>query len=197
MRIVPLEGTHADALVDFFGSLPDSDRTFIKEEVTDPATARALAAARPAGEGRARPAAPAVGGRARRWVALGEDGMEVIGYLAVQPLAGWSDHVGEIRLVVAPDRRGSGLGRELARHALVQGVEAGLTKLVVEVVPDQGPALALFTALGFSGEALLQDQIRDRDGQLRDLMVLAHHVSETWSRMDAVGMTDAVGGAAD
>src|SRR3954468_8166364 len=198
MRIVPLEGTHADALVDFFGSLPDSDRTFIKEEVTDPATVRALAAASPAGEGRGRArGAPAGGGRARRWVPLGEDGVEVIGYLAVQPLAGWSDHVGEIRLVVAPASRGTGLGRELARHALVQAVEAGLTKLVVEVVPDQGPALALFTALGFSGEALLQDQIRDRDGQLRDLMVLAHHVSETWSRMDAVGMTDAVGGAAD
>src|SRR4051812_20015300 len=186
MRIVPLDGTHADALVEFFRSLPDSDRTFIKEEVTDPATVRTLASASPAGEG-----------RAHRWVALGEDRVEVTGYLAVQPLAGWSDHVGEIRLVVAPASRGTGLGRELARHALVQAVEAGLTKLVVEVVPDQGPALALFTALGFSGEALLQDQIRDRDGQLRDLMVLAHHVSETWSRMDAVGMTDAVGGAAD
>src|SRR3954470_18858252 len=182
MRIVPLEGTPADALVDFFGSLPDSDRTFIKEEVTDPATVRALASAGPAGAG-----------RARRGVALGEDGVEVTGYLAVQPLAGWSDHVGEIRLVVAPASRGTGLGRDLARHALVQAVEAGLTKLVVEVVPDEGPALALFTALGFTGEALLRDHIRDRDGQLRDLMVLAHHVGDTWSGMTAVGIADALG----
>ena len=35
---------------------------------------------------------------------------------------GWSDHVGEVRLVVAPGRRGSGLGRQLARHALVSAV---------------------------------------------------------------------------
>lgn len=180
MRIVPLEAAHCDALLQFFGSLPAGDRTFIKEDVTDPETVQAMASAGTAGDD-----------RGRRWVTLGADG-DVTGYLAVQPLAGWSDHVGEIRLVVAPSQRGSGLGRELARHALVQGVEAGLTKLIVEVVADQGPALALFTALGFTGEALLQDQIRDRDGRLRDLMVLSHHVGETWSGMDAVGMADAV-----
>jgi ribosomal protein S18 acetylase RimI-like enzyme len=191
MRIVPLDGAHADALLAFFRALPDADRTFIKEEVTDEAIVRAWTTGTSTGT------STGTGGdaRAHRWVSL--DGDEVTGFVAVLPLSGWSDHVGEVRLVVAPDRRGSGLGRELARHALVQGVEAGLTKLIVEVVADQGPALALFTALGFSGEALLQDQIRDRDGQLRDLMVLAHHVSETWSRMDTVGMTDAVGGAAD
>jgi ribosomal protein S18 acetylase RimI-like enzyme len=184
VRIVPLEAAHADALLTFFRRLPAADRTFIKEEVTDPETVRAMTSAGRPGEG-----------RARRWVALAEDG-EVTGYVAVLPLTGWSDHVGEIRLVVAPAGRGSGLGRDLARHALVQAVEAGLTKLVVEVVADQGPALSLFTALGFSGEALLQDHIRDRDGQLRDLMVLAHHVPGTWSRMDTLGLTDVVEGTA-
>jgi ribosomal protein S18 acetylase RimI-like enzyme len=177
VSIVPLSADHGDALVRFFQDLPDGDRTFIKEDVTDPATVRAWATD-PAGDD--------------RWVAVDETG-EVRGYVAVLPLAGWSDHVGEVRLVVAPSVRGTGLGRDLARHALVQAVEAGLTKLVVEVVPDQGPALALFTALGFTGEALLRDQIRNRDGQLRDLMVLAHHVGETWSGMTAVGIADALG----
>lgn len=68
--------------------------------------------------------------------------------MTVLPLAGCSDHAGEIRLVGAPPRRGSGLGPELARHALVQAVEAGLAKLIVEVVADQNPALTLFTGLG-------------------------------------------------
>jgi ribosomal protein S18 acetylase RimI-like enzyme len=177
VSIVPLAADHGDALVRFFRELPACDRTFIKEEVTDPATVRAWVDG-PAGR--------------HRWAAVDADGA-VLGYVAVLPLAGWSDHVGEIRLVVAPAARGTGLGRDLARHALVQAVGAGLTKLVVEVVPDQGPALALFTALGFTGEALLRDHIRDRDGQLRDLMVLAHHVGDTWSGMTAVGLTDALG----
>jgi ribosomal protein S18 acetylase RimI-like enzyme len=171
--VVPLAAEHCDALLRFFQALPEGDRTFIKEDVTDPATVQRWTSGEAPG---------------RRWVVL-DDGA-VTGYVAVVPLPGWSDHVGEVRLVVAAERRGSGLGRALARYALVQAVEAGLTKVVVEVVADQAPVAALFTGLGFTGEALLVDQIRDRDGRLRDLMVLAHHVGGTWSAMDTIGVGD-------
>jgi ribosomal protein S18 acetylase RimI-like enzyme len=99
--------------------------------------------------------------------------------------------------VVSPASRGTGLGRELARRALVEAVGAGLSKLVVEIVAEQGAALALFTDLGFTGEALLVDHIRDRSGQLRDLMVLAHHVNRTWEEMDTVGVADELASAGD
>ena len=173
MPVVELGPDRCDALVAFFAALPEGDLTFIKEDVTDPETVRSWASG------------PASG---NRWVAV--EGDDVTGYVAVRPLPGWSDHVGEVRLVVSPAQRGTGLGRELARRALVEAVGAGLTKLVVEVVAEQGAALALFTDLGFTGEALLTDHIRDRTGQLRDLMVLAHHVGATWSGMDTVGVTD-------
>jgi ribosomal protein S18 acetylase RimI-like enzyme len=175
MAVVPLGPERCDALLKFFAALPEGDLTFIREEVTDPDTVRAWASGtRPGG----------------RWVAVDEGTDEVIGYVAVRSLPGWSDHVGEIRLVVDPSRRGSGLGRELARRAVSEGIGSGLTKLVVEVVAEQGSALALFTELGFTGEALLVDHIRDRNGELRDLMVLAHHVRDTWSGMDTVGVAD-------
>jgi ribosomal protein S18 acetylase RimI-like enzyme len=176
MPIVELSPDHCDALLRFFSKLPEGDLTFIKEDVTDPETVRSWTAG---------------DSTARRWVSV--DGDDVCGYVAVYRLPGWSDHVGEIRLVVAPDKRGSGLGRELARHAVVSGLESGLRKLVVEVVAEQGPALALFTGLGFSGEALLHNHIRDRRGDLHDLMVLAHHVDDTWSGMDTVGVTEELG----
>jgi L-amino acid N-acyltransferase YncA len=178
MPVVELGSERCDALLRFFAALPEGDLTFIKEEVTDPDTVRSWASG------------PASGGR---WVAVddeGADDAEVTGYVAVRPLPGWSDHVGEVRLVVAPSRRGTGLGRELARRALVEAVGSGLTKLVVEIVAEQGAALALFTELGFTGEALLTDHVRDRSGQLRDLMVLAHHVRNTWAGMDTVGVAD-------
>jgi L-amino acid N-acyltransferase YncA len=173
MTVVELGPERCDALLRFFGDLPEGDLTFIKEEVTDPDTVRSWAAGNSPGG---------------RWVAVEDE--EVTGYVAVRPLPGWSDHVGELRLVVAPARRGTGLGRELARRALVEGVGSGLRKIVVEVVAEQGSALTLFTDLGFSGEALLRDHIRDRNGELRDLVLLAHHVSDTWAGMDTVGIAD-------
>ncbi|TYP85867.1 GNAT family N-acetyltransferase [Blastococcus xanthinilyticus] len=181
MTVVELGPERCDALLRFFRELPEGDLTFIKEEVTDPDAVRSWAADGTAGG---------------RWVAVDDGTDEVTGYLAVRPLPGWSDHVGELRLVVAPGRRGSGLGRELARHGLVEGVRSGLRKIVVEVVAEQGSALALFSDLGFSGEALLRDHIRDRGGELRDLMVLAHHVSDTWAGMDTVGVADELGAPA-
>jgi RimJ/RimL family protein N-acetyltransferase len=179
MSVVELGPERSDALLRFFTELPEGDLTFVKEEVTDPETVRSWA----------NDTSP--GGR---WVAV--DGDDVTGYAAVRPLPGWSDHVGELRLVVASARRGSGLGRELARRALVEAVSSGLSKLVVEVVADDGAALALFTDLGFTGEAVLRDHIRDRGGELRDLMVLAHHVRDTWSGMDAVGVAEELGSPA-
>jgi L-amino acid N-acyltransferase YncA len=180
MEVVELGPERCDALLRFFAELPEGDLTFIKEEVTDPETVRSWATEASSGG---------------RWVAV--EGDEVAGYAAVRPLPGWSDHVGELRLVVATSRRGSGLGRELARRALVEAVSSGLSKLVVEVVAEQGAALALFSDLGFTGEALLRDHIRDRNGDLRDLMVLAHHVRDTWAGMAAVGVADELASAGD
>ena len=175
MAVEPLGPERCDALLTLFAALPEGDLTFIREEVTDPDTVRSWASG------------PGSGGR---WVAVDDGGDEVTGYVAVRPLPGWSDHVGELRLVVDPSRRGAGLGRELARRAVAEAIGSRLTKLVVEVVAEQGAALALFTELGFTGEALLVDHIRDRNGQLRDLMVLAHHVQKTWEEMDTVGIAD-------
>ena len=177
--VVELTTHHNDQLLRFFRTLPQGDLTFIKEDVTVPEVVRSLTSAE----------------NDRRWVALRGD--IVAGYVAVRRLSGWSNHVGEVRLVVASGHRGTGLGRTLARHALTQAVAAGLTKLVVEVVAEQGAALALFTNLGFSGEALLVDHIRDRQGELRDLMVLAHHVRRTWEEMDSVGVADELASAGD
>ncbi|RBY96786.1 GNAT family N-acetyltransferase [Blastococcus sp. TF02-8] len=170
---------HAEPLQRFFAGLPEGDRTFIKEDVTDPETVRGWAE-----DGTA------------RWVATSGDG-QIDGYVAVRRLSGWSDHVAELRLVVGGRRRGAGLGRLLARHAVTEAISSGATKLVVEVVAEQGAALALFSGLGFRGEALLEDHIRDRSGQLRDLLVLAHRVDATWSAMDTLGLGEALDGVAD
>jgi ribosomal protein S18 acetylase RimI-like enzyme len=162
-----------DALMEFFARVPESERTFFKEQLDRETVGRWL------GED-----------RGRRGVAV-EDG-QIAGYVAVVRLTGWSDHVGEVRLVVDPARRGQGLGRALARWALLQALDCGLAKLYVEVVAEQEGAVAMFTALGFQAEGLLRDHVRDRHGELRDLILLAHPVSDQWAAMSAAGIDEAL-----
>jgi ribosomal protein S18 acetylase RimI-like enzyme len=171
MDIRSLELGDGEALVRFISRIPEADRTFFKEDVeasavidawTHPGPARAVA------------------------VAAGE----IVGYVAVVPLHGWSDHVGEVRLIVDPGHRGRGIGRALARRAVLEAVALDLRKMVVEVVADQEPTIAMFRALGFDPEALLTDHVRDQSGAVRDLMILAQSVEAQWSAMSVAGISD-------
>ena len=74
----------------------------------------------------------------------------------------------------------------------MQGLELGLSKIVVEVVVDSVPAIGMFEGLGFEPEALLRDHVRDKSGELHDLVVLAHLVEGTWSGMATAGLEDAL-----
>lgn len=120
------------------------------------------------------------------------DGDEVVGSTAVvrDPL-GWSPHVAEIRLVVAEDMRGKGLGRVLLQHCFADAVDAGAEKVVARMTPDQRGAIALFEEMGFRGEALLRDHVRDRAGQLHDLAILSLDVARLGAHHGALGFSEA------
>jgi ribosomal protein S18 acetylase RimI-like enzyme len=93
-------------------------------------------------------------------------------------------------VIVDPEHRGRGIGRALARHAVQEALELGLTKMVVEVIADQESTMWMFRSYGFEPEALLKDHVRDQSGQLRDLMILAHSVEESASALATAGISD-------
>jgi L-amino acid N-acyltransferase YncA len=171
MEIKQLEPADRVALTRFLARIPEADRTFFKEDLADP-------------------------GVAERWTQPGTarvvavDESEVVGWLNVVPLHGWSDHVGEVRLIVDPGHRGRGIGRALARQAIVEALALGLKKVVVEVIAVQEETIAMFRSLGFDPEALLADHVRDRAGELRDLMVLAQTVDDQFASIAAAGILD-------
>ena len=174
MDVQPLNAELAAPLEEFFRRVPESDHNSFAEDVLRPGIVQSWLQDT----------------RNRRAVAV-DDGV-VCGYVAVLPLVGWSSHVGSLRVVVDPAARGKGVGRALSRHGLMTGLELGLTKLVVEVVVDAVPAIGMFEDLGFEPEALLRDHVRDKTGELRDLVVLAHLVEGTWSGMASAGLADAL-----
>jgi ribosomal protein S18 acetylase RimI-like enzyme len=169
MDIRPIEPGDEAALIRFFDRIPESDRTFLKEDVSNP-------------EVRAAWASPG----AARAIAVDDD--TIVGSVAVVPLHGWSSHVGEVRLVVDPQHRGQGIGRALARRAVLDAVEMSLSKLVVDVIADQEALIGMFRSLGFEPEALLADHVRDRSGELRDLLVLSNSVEAQFAAMSAAGI---------
>jgi ribosomal protein S18 acetylase RimI-like enzyme len=171
MEFRPIAAGDEPALRRFFARIPEADRTFLKEDVDDPQTVAAWA----------RPGAARV---------IAVDAGEVVGSVAVVPLHGWSSHVGEVRLVVDPEQRGRGIGRGLARQAVIDAVDLELKKLVVEVIADQTALIGMFRALGFDAEALLADHVRDRNGEVRDLLVLANDVESQFAAMAAAGISE-------
>jgi L-amino acid N-acyltransferase YncA len=171
-RLHGITTADAPALARFLAAMPDGDRTFFKED-TDLAAVERLCADE----------------RGRRWLLMVE-GDTAAAYLAVLPGVAWSSHVGELRLIVAPEHRRRGLGRALARRGLVEGVALGLDKIVVEVAAHKEGDLEMFTTIGFEPEALLKDHIRDRHGRTHDLVILSHDVDAVRASMEVAGLGD-------
>jgi ribosomal protein S18 acetylase RimI-like enzyme len=174
-KVRELTAPDAPALRDFFTSMPAEDRTFFFQDVNDPAVAEGWA-----GDER----------RLRR-AAIDADG-RIVAFAALQPGVDWSSHVAEMVLVVAPEARRAGLGRTLARGMLLEAVEQGFKKVTVMIPADNEGAIQMFSKIGFQPEALLRDQLRSpEDGTLRDVVIVAHLVDETWSTMLTAGFEEA------
>jgi L-amino acid N-acyltransferase YncA len=169
MEIRQLEEGDGAAVERFISRIPERDRTFFKEDVGDP---QVIEAWKQPG--------------AARSVAI--ESREVIGTAAVVPLHGWSNHVGEVRVIVDPAHRGKGVGRALARQAVIDALRLGLTKMVVEVTADEDATVGMFRSLGFDPEALLVDHVRDKAGELHDLLILAHSVEGASAALQTSGL---------
>lgn len=120
---------------------------------------------------------------------VAEDGDAIVGTCAlVRDPLGWSAHVGEVRLLVSPQLRGQGVGRRLLGEIFAVARQRDLKKLVAQMTPDQGGAIALFEESGFRGEAMLKDHVMDRDGRVHDLAILSLDMARLAAQHEAYGL---------
>lgn len=91
--------------------------------------------------------------------------------------AGWTRHVGEMRVLVGRSARGLGLGKRLTMEAFAMAKDLGLRKVTAQMSTDQRSARGVFEHLGFRPEALLADHVMTRDGQTRDLLIMSYDVA--------------------
>lgn len=158
-----------DRVAAFFAAAPEGDRTFFKEDASDPEVVRRWLA----------------GDDPHRLIALVGD--RVVGYVAVLKGVSWSRHVGELRLVVAPEFRQRGIGRLLAQRAVGEALEIGVVKLVVDVVAGQDRLFDMFSKLGFEEEGRLRRHVRNESGETRDLLIMSNFVDELAATLAEAG----------
>jgi ribosomal protein S18 acetylase RimI-like enzyme len=159
----------------FLAEVPADDRSFFKEDVTDPAVADRWLHDK----------------RSLRLVVV-DEAERVLAFAALSPGLARTSHVGDLRIVVAADARRAGLGRAITRRMLGEAVRRGLRKVTVEVAATQTAVIEMFRNLGFEPEAMLRDQLCDASGDLQDMIVLAHLVEDTWSTMLTAGTDKAL-----
>jgi RimJ/RimL family protein N-acetyltransferase len=161
----PLAQADKIALLNFFEGIPEEERFYLKENVASPAVIQS-------------------------WTS-DVDFRRVIPIVAVQgdqivadatlhrSRAQARQHVGEIRVVVAPAYREIGLGGRLIRELLDIAAGLGLNKAMFELVADhEGPAIAAAASAGFREVAVLKDHVRDIWGNYHDLVLMELSLKE-------------------
>lgn len=123
-------------------------------------------------------------------LALRGDAVVACATVVVDDLS-WSRHVGELRVIVEASMRGQGLGQKLTQECFAVALEMGLEKLTAQMTVDQAGAISVFESLGFRPEALLRDQVKDRDGRKHDIVVLGHEVAKFAAQLHAYGVDQA------
>ena len=151
-----------DTVIAFARALPADDLLYLRNDITQPEVVDAWLAQ--------------LDRLTTTTVLALEDG-KIIGEASlIESGAGWTRHRGDIRMIVGPQARGEGLGHYLAEEIFVVAELYGLRKLSAQMSHDQLGAQSVFRGLGFEPVALLPGFVIDREGDERDLLVMAYDV---------------------
>jgi RimJ/RimL family protein N-acetyltransferase len=154
----PMVKEDREKLLDFFGRLEERELSFLRNDVRDPAVIDAWVSH--INYQRVYPLLAEVEGR-------------IVGDATLHMRkVGWKRHLGNVRVVVARDFQGRGLGTLLINEIVDLAGEFGLEKLVAEIHFQAPAALAVFKKAGFSVKAVFEDLVKDPAGRSSDLVVM-------------------------
>jgi GNAT superfamily N-acetyltransferase len=157
-RLRPLRRDDETGFHEFFLSVPEAERMFIKHRVTEPEVIRDWC--RNIDLGRNLPLLALMDGR-------------IVGVATLhQQLGGWKRHIGRVSVLVLPQYRGRGLARALVSEiaAIARGV--GLERVEAEFIGEQEAAIKMFALLGFSNLVRLPDYVKDMQAITHDYILM-------------------------
>ncbi len=149
-----------DSILLLARNLPHEELLFLRSDITNPTNVDAWIASIEKGS---------------TVTLLAEPDGTLEGYASLHlSTARWTHRIAELTINVAPEWQSRGLGEGLCSELLTLASLLELKKLAVQMVADHKSARALFERLGFHVAAFLPDWVEDRDGQFRDLLVMAY-----------------------
>jgi RimJ/RimL family protein N-acetyltransferase len=158
-----MEPSDRDAIIQFAKGLAEEDLMFLRTDVTQESTVDTWMNYLKTG---------------RTISIVAEVDGQIAGYSSIHMNeAGWTRHVGELRVLVGRDFRGLGLGKRLTNEAFSMSKDLGLKKVTAQMATDQRSARQVFEHIGFRPEALLADHVMTRDGQTHDLLIMSYDVA--------------------
>ena len=158
-----MDPSDRDEIIRFAKALPEEDLMFLRTDITQGSTVDTWMGYLKSG---------------RTISIVAEVDGRIAGYSSIHiNEAGWTRHVGEMRVLVGRDHRGLGLGKRLTNEAFALAQDLGLRKVTAQMSTDQRSARQVFEHLGFRPEALLADHVMTRDGQTRDLLIMSYDVA--------------------
>ncbi len=158
VKLRPMVKEDREMLLKFFQELDEQALSFLRSDVRDPAVID-------------------------HWVThidyrrvfplLAEVDGRIVGdiTLHMRPI-GWKRHLGNVRVVVAKDFQGRGLGTLLINEIVELAGEFGLEKLIAEIHLQAQGAFNAFKKAGFSVKAVFEDLVKDPSGRSSDLVVM-------------------------
>jgi len=158
----PVVAADRESLIGFARALNEDDLLYLREDITSPDVVDDWLTEVARGE---------------TFTVVAEVGDRIVGYgsLHLEP-ARWTRHVGEIRINVHPDYRGTGLGGELAGEVRAIAPAFNVRLLSAQMPVDQLTARTVFERLGFRHQAILPGWVMDRDGRDLDLPIMATEI---------------------
>jgi L-amino acid N-acyltransferase YncA len=153
------------ALYSFFMSLPEEDRRFLRNDVTD----RKLI---------------------EKWTRnlnydkvlpiLAEYKGNIVANVTLHyKTFGWGRHVAEVRITITPEFQGRGLGSLLLGEIYKLAAKSEVKKLLARIVATRSPVIKAFERAGFNQMAVLQNYIKDIHQQsYADIVLMVRELTE-------------------
>jgi GNAT superfamily N-acetyltransferase len=154
----PLRKDDEKSFHEFFLSVPDQERMFIKHRVTEPEVIQDWC--RNIDLGRNLPLLAVLNGK-------------IIGGATLhQQLGGWKRHIGRVSVLVHPQHRGRGVARAMIAEIIEIARNIGLEKVEAEFIGEQEAAIKMFALLGFSNLLRLENYVKDMQALSHDYVLM-------------------------